>query len=152
MTRYQFFLMEVPAMLKQINSDSKPEWGEMNVGQMLDHLRRGIDLSLANLDIEILTPPEKLPAYKDFLMSNRLFKKDSAKPKHYNEMPTFDGDIEDLKVNLMKAVVRMLSFFENNPDYTAIHPNFGRLNTIEWLQMHKKHFTHHFKQFGVKVD
>lgn len=145
-----FFLIETPAFLKDLNPDAGPRWGAMNPSLMLDHLRRGIDMCLEEgLAVEIVTPAEHLPSYKAFLMSGKNFKQGSPQPMEYDRMPVFEGDWEELKMNLMKSVVRLLSHFENHPDFTAVHPNFGELNTSEWLQLHKKHFQHHFRQFGL---
>jgi len=36
-----------------------------------------------------------------------------------------------------------------NPDALKLNPTFGELNKAEWEIFHEKHFTHHFKQFGI---
>jgi len=149
---HHFFTQEVPLLLRSLKADAEPAWGSMNVTQMLDHLRRGVLLSLQGLTTEIVTPQENLPRLKAFLMSDKPFRKHSDMPEAYHKIKGFKGAIEDQKVELMKTVVEMLTYFDNNPDHTAIHPNFGVLNTEEWLQLHRKHFMHHFTQFGLLED
>lgn len=145
-----FFMEEVPLGLKKLKEEDAPRWGRMSAREMLDHLRTGIRMSLENLEGEILTPEEKLGGYKKFLMSDRPFAPNLDQPQFYtdNQQKT-EKAFEDLKVELMKALVEMQAFFEKNEEHTAVHPSFGRLGTLEWKQLHKKHILHHFRQFGL---
>ena len=61
----------------------------------------------------------------------------------------FEGDFEALKVNLLKAIVKMQVHFEKYPEHKAGHPNFGMLDVELWNYLHKKHILHHFTQFGI---
>ncbi len=149
MTNKEFVTSVVPARLQELKADTEPKWGRMTLEQMLDHLRIGVVLSIENTEDEITTPPERLPLYKDYLMSDKPFKEGLPKPEAYNRVAPRTGNIEELKVNLLNELKRMENFFNENPDHTAIHPNFGELNIEEWYQLHKKHFAHHFTQFGL---
>ncbi|MNR33853.1 hypothetical protein D3C85_1515670 [compost metagenome] len=40
-------------------------------------------------------------------------------------------------------------YFKDNPDAKPVNPLTGELAFEEWLVFHGKHFTHHFKQFGL---
>lgn len=144
-----FFLIDVPAMLKDLTPDSKPDWGLMDAGGMLSHLHRSVELSLENTDGEIRIPPEKIPAYKAFLMSEKPFSHNLQAPPEFNLKLPLTGDLENKKLGLMKILLEMLVFFKQNPEHTAVHPSFGRLNVEEWLHLHKKHFTHHLQQFHL---
>ncbi len=144
-----FFMMDVPVMLKKLKGDENPEWGSMTVTDMLDHLRKGIDLSLLQLETRVVTPPELLPRYRDFLMSEKPFKPGAPKPAEFDKIQALEGDVEKLKVNLMKSLVSMMVHFEKHPDHTAVHANFGELNAEEWMHLHRKHILHHFTQFRL---
>lgn len=145
-----FFMKEVPAMLKKLEADAQPEWGSMSAPEMLDHLRRGVELSLRNdIPVEITTPEDKIPAFQNFLKGDRLFKKEAPKPKEFALMEPYEGDFEALKVNLMKSLVKMQVHFENNPEHISSHRDFGELGTELWLYLHRKHVLHHFTQFGI---
>lgn len=144
-----YFMIDVPSMLKRLESDTQPQWGSMTAYEMLDHLRKGVDICVLQLPSEIITPQEMLPKYKDFLMSDKPFRPGSAKPAVFDEVAALEGDLEMLKVNLMKSLVNMMVHFEKYPDHRAVHAYFGELNTQEWLQMHYKHIQHHFTQFGL---
>ncbi len=149
MTNAYFLGTVVPQKLKELTAEARPAWGEMNVVQMVDHLRIGVVLSIENIEDVISTPEERLPAYKHYLMSDKPFTEGLPKPEAYNTVPSLQGDLEEVKTKLLDELGRMTSFFEENPKHTAIHPNFGNLNPEEWCQLHKKHFTHHFTQFGL---
>tara|TARA_R110000850_G_scaffold141639_3_gene263504 strand:- start:191 stop:643 length:453 start_codon:yes stop_codon:yes gene_type:complete len=149
MTNSEFFDTIVPQKLELLTAKAQPKWGTMNVGEMLDHLRIGVVLSMENIDDQITTPEEKLPAFKRFLMSDRPFAEGLSKPDAYNKVAALAGDLNSLKTNLLNELSRMNSFFIQNPDHTAVHPSFGNLNPEEWYQLHRKHFTHHFTQFGL---
>lgn len=145
-----FFMKEVPAMLKNLKVEASPIWGSFSAPEMLDHLRRGIELSLEeNVNVEMITPAEQIPAFQQFLKGDRLFKKGSPIPKEYELIPIFKGDFETLKINLLKAVVKMQVHFEKHPDHSATHPNFGVLDVELWKYLHKKHILHHFTQFRI---
>ncbi len=150
MNYHQFFMESVPAMLSNLKADAAPLWGQMSAPEMIAHLQTGIKMSLENVGDEITTPEEKLAGYKKFLMSDRPFVQGLQEPPFYvMNKKEASGDIEDLKLDLMKALVEMQTYFLKNPDHTAIHPNFGTLNGEEWMHLHKKHILHHFTQFGI---
>jgi len=40
-------------------------------------------------------------------------------------------------------------YYKENPEAEHMNFVFGKLNKEMWELMHKKHFTHHFEQFGL---
>lgn len=68
-----------------------------------------------------------------------------------------DGSLPDLKhKNLDAAKASFLEALKNYQIYYREHPEaehlnyvFGNLNKEMWELMHRKHFTHHFEQFGL---
>ncbi len=149
MRKSNFFNQTVPAALLKLTNEHQPLWGEMNAEEMVDHLRRGLLISQSSKAVEIITPLEKLPGLKRFLMSDKPFLKNFPKPKAYSLTKPFSGNLEALKVELQHEIERMHLFFQKYPNFTAAHPNFGVLSTLEWLHLHEKHFTHHFTQFNL---
>lgn len=147
-----FFMNEVPAMLSDLKSDTSPAWGEMNAPQMVDHLRKAIEVSLINTDGKIVTPEDKLPAYKSFLMSDKPFKPGAAMPEEFKKIQDSNKNLEDTKIMFLKALVKMQVYFEKHPDFVSVHSYFGELNTREWMHLHRKHILHHFRQFELIKD
>lgn len=144
-------MIETPYMLKHLAIDAVPSFGKMNAAQMLDHLRRGIELSLISEERVIRSAPEDLPKLLAFLNSDKDFKPGAKAPVEHEHIPPLAVDFMDAKVELMRSLVKMLAFFENNQHFESIHPIFGKLSTQQWLQLHYKHFRHHFKQFDLLV-
>ncbi len=149
MNNFEYFEKEVPQTLTRLTADTQPHWGSMDAWQMLDHLRKGVILSIENTEDEITTPDERLPLYKKFLMSDKPFGQNLPKPAAFDRVEALPGEMDEKKQQLLDELRRMKQYFKDNPGHVAIHPNFGRLNTEEWLQLHHKHFTHHFNQFGL---
>lgn len=49
---------------------------------------------------------------------------------------------------LNKELDGFVSYFKKKGQ-TAVHPGYGPMTYEEWVIFHGKHFTHHFKQFGL---
>ena len=57
-------------------------------------------------------------------------------------------DLETAKKQLLQELDDFNEYFK--PQGTvSIHASYGAMNYNEWLIWHNKHFTHHFKQFGL---
>lgn len=124
----KFLLLEFPAALKVLDENSRPEWGSMNINGMLDHLRKAFDLSIQNREVQMITPEDKIPLMQAFLASDKEMRPGAQKPPVYDDIEGMDLALQDQKLELMRSMVRMLAFFEKNPDFVSKHPNFGDLN------------------------
>lgn len=146
----EFFMLDVPTALRKLSEDSEAQWGSMSPQKMLNHLRKSVELSLdPDPRREIITPAEKLTAMLAFLRSEKDLPQGSPMPEVFNSLPDSQKSLMELKVSLMKQLVVMWVFFENNPEHESNHPNFGRLRVDDWLIMHRKHFEHHLRQFQL---
>ena len=97
-----------------------------------------------------MTPTEKLPIMKRFLLSNRPMPKNFVNTIVGAELkafvyPDLNTAIEELKLELGNIE----KFFDANPDEKPMNPTFGPLNFEEWKHFHIKHFEHHLRQFGL---
>ncbi len=146
-----FFELHLPLKLDEIKIDSTREWGSMTVVEMIDHLVVGFEISLKDEEREILVPAHKLERAQAFLESDLPMPRNFAKPEQYNAVSLHSQDIEAAKNRLLLKARDMMDFFLLNPNYSAVHPHFGRLNPKQWLLMHRKHIQHHFSQFSVIV-
>src|SRR5690606_32458996 len=101
-------------------------------------------------EIPIVTPEERLPAYRQFLMSDQPFTQNIPNPLVGENPPALRFEnLETAKTKLLAALENFHKFFAENPEAKPIHPFFGPLNHDEWLQFQRKHFQHHFTQFGL---
>lgn len=149
MTNREYFEKLFPEKIQELKEDTIPMWGSMTASDMLDHLRKGLVISMENTDDEITTPEERLPSYKAFLMSDRPFGQNLNAPAVFFSYPASEDNFEKRRQTLLETLKYTRQFMAENPDHRAIHPSFGQLNAEEWWQLHRKHFTHHLAQFGI---
>ena len=58
-------------------------------------------------------------------------------------------NLEAAKEAFLNAVQEFIIYYKENPQAEHIHFVFGKINKEMWELMHRKHFTHHFEQFGL---
>lgn len=144
-----FLLEEVPAALKRLSKDTKPEWGEMTPVQMVDHVYKGLLLGQNPQDWPLRHPEERVAANKDFLMGPKPLPRHAERPVGFIET-----EIQP-SANLSEAIDRLLnevpSFLRTleQPHYRMVHPDFGELNAEQALTLNRKHVRHHLAQFGL---
>ena len=145
-----FFQQDVPQLLNKLTIEAQPEWGEMDVVKMLEHLRAGTELFMGKIKTELEVPEEKLPRYKAFLMSDKPFMQHAPKPKVYNSYEQKDElNFEKLKSDFLTALKKFDTVTRTEQDFCVFHPSFGLLNAEETRQLQFKHICHHFQQFGL---
>ena len=146
-----FFIFKVPEIIDSIQGDEEAKWGLMNVHLMLEHLIFPLNFLLDAEEVPMITSEEKIPRYREFLLSEYGMMKNFKFPL----LPKDDTVIQvseklsDAKENLKTTLARFLNKI-NAPDFTIHrHPIYGNLNKQEWLLFQYKHFSHHFLQFGL---
>ena len=133
-----------------LRANTKPLWGKMTPQHMVEHLILAMRMSTGKLKLECFNPPEKLPALKKFLMSSRPLPKLFVNPAiGENLLPLEYSSLEAAKNILNQEIIDYLNHFELNPEAKTVNVTFGELNKEEWDVFHKKHFLHHFSQFGL---
>ncbi len=134
--------------INKLNQDSSPEWGKMDVGQMLAHCNVAFDMAYTD-------KYPKAGGLKKFLL--KLFVKNAvvgpkAYPKNGRTAPEFiiSGQRD---FNQEKQII--LDYINKTNNLGASHfegkenINFGALSSSEWNTMFSKHLDHHLTQFGV---
>jgi hypothetical protein len=124
----------------------------MNVQQMLEHLVAFFNVSTEKIKFELVTPPEHLPKYKEFLLSDKPFRENTKAPLTVigdEPLPLIYPGIAEAKAYLLMAVNDFEIYFEHEPGKKTLHPVFGPLDFEEWILLHYKHVTHHLRQFGI---
>ncbi|HMJ48212.1 MAG TPA: DUF1569 domain-containing protein [Ferruginibacter sp.] len=150
--KLEFINSKMFELLASLPEGSKGLWGKMNSQHMVEHVRDFFNVSIEQMRFGLVTPEEHLPKYKEFLLSDKQFRENTkAPPNVLGEEPmplrfnTFNGAVDALR----KTVDQFNDYFNNNPGKKSIHPVFGPLDFEEWVQLHYKHITHHFRQFGI---
>lgn len=126
---------------------SKPQWGKMNVAQMMAHCQGPLRMAMAkNL------PKRNIIGY---LIGGFLKKRILGEKGFSKNMPTApelviqdERSFEVEREKLLSLVQRLgeggKAAFPKDP-----HPLFGSMTPDEWDLFHAKHLDHHLRQFRV---
>jgi hypothetical protein len=139
---------EIIQRINELNANTPPLWGKMNIAQMLAH---------CNVIYEYVYEDKhvKPGAFKKFIL--RLLVKNAVvneKPYKRNGRTAPDFLITDKKdFEIEKG--RLIDFIEKTQELGERHfdnkdsHSFGRLTKSEWNNMFYKHLDHHLSQFNV---
>lgn len=137
---------EVIARINSLNNTSSAQWGKMNLFQMLRHCILWDDMVLQNKRYK--------RAFIGILLGKILLKMElQDRPMRQNN-PTIpeliiketNGDIEAEKLRWISSVNKYAQY--SLPDFSFVHPYFGKM-TREQIGLHAyKHCDHHLRQFG----
>jgi hypothetical protein len=145
-----FDLKNVPAYLEKLTTETKALWGKMSPQHMIEHVGNTLVIVSSKREIPVITPEDKLPAYRKFLQSGDPFTHNIPNPFVGENPPALRfANLEEAKQKLLAALESFHNFFRENPEAKSVHPFFGPLNYEEWLVFQRKHFNHHFSQFGL---
>ncbi|WP_368086357.1 DUF1569 domain-containing protein [Polaribacter sp. KT25b] len=122
----------------------------MNAQQMIEHLSAVTQIANGNWVVNTFVSDEKTARRKPFLNTENELQT-GFKASFLAEEPN------DLKFNsiaeaiddLIKQVAIFVKVFSDDKNRTVVHPFFGELDFEYWQKFQVKHFTHHFKQFGL---
>lgn len=150
--KYNFIKSGILPLLADFTSDTKGQWGKMNGQQMVEHLTVIFKISSGRINLPLVTPPELLPKYKEFLMSEKEFRENTKAPAQYipdEPVPLKYATIQEALQGLERSINEFFTYFSDDAEIKTMHPVFGELNFSEWVQLHHKHVIHHLKQFGL---
>ena len=139
-------------LLRKLNPDTQPKFGIMTPQHMVEHLILLVKLSNGGIKGQLMQSKETAVKWKQSLIYT-----DMEFPMGVRIPGEEESVLTGLRYeNLEKAVDKLEDeikkfedFFQNNSHETTMHPALGLLNHEEWTIFHNKHFTHHFKQFGL---
>lgn len=144
---------EIKTAINYLNVDAEPLWGKMSPQHMIEHLILALSISNGTSNAEVLTAERMIPIQRRFLLSERPLPKLFINPAiGENLIPLEFDTLYSAKNALIDSIQKYEDFFTANPDSVPIHPVFGKLNKNEWNIFHKKHFVHHFAQFGISIQ
>lgn len=139
------------ALCNRLNDHQIALWGKMNTQNMVEHLIKTIHMTNGKKFAQLKTSEENALKVKQALIYTDMEMMQGIKSSLMGEEP----DPLVFK-NLQEAISQLFvelddfdKYFAQNPEMSPIHPRMGALNYKEWKVLHSKHFTHHFKQFGL---
>lgn len=139
---------QVIKRIEQLTPDSQPEWGKMNVAQMLAHCCVAYELVYDNKH-------PKPGAFMKFLISmlakNQVVS-EKPYPKSIRTAPQFlitdEKEFHTEKSRLIAYLERTQKNGKHSFQDKESH-SFGKLSAEQWNNLFYKHVDHHLKQFGA---
>ncbi|MBL0103507.1 MAG: DinB family protein [Bacteroidetes bacterium] len=147
--KLQFLATTFPVEIAKVDPATPPVFGKMNVIQMIEHMSDSIRDAYGKNVRTLVTPADRLPAMKAFVMSEKEFKP-NTKSSLMGEEPEpskFDTIAEALK-EYQTEIQAFQNHFAGKETSIVMNAFFGPLNYEEWIQLLHKHAVHHLKQFG----
>ncbi|TWR27644.1 hypothetical protein FPZ42_00060 [Mucilaginibacter achroorhodeus] len=138
----------VQQWLKKLTPVSLPLWGNMTAQQMVEHMINEVQYTNGvKTPIDIGLPPDfkeqkKLWVYTDEPIPRNVVL--GQLPDKYTY-----PNLETAKWQLLVEIENFHQHHNVNPGIEILHGGFGMMTYNEWIKWHNKHFTHHFKQFGL---
>jgi oxepin-CoA hydrolase/3-oxo-5,6-dehydrosuberyl-CoA semialdehyde dehydrogenase len=135
--------------LNKLEASSQPLWGKMSAQRMVEHLSDSLKMSIGVGEYQLLIPEEKIEKMQAILASDTPMPRDFNAPFAPEEYTLRNEEIELAVDELVDNWIAFEEYYEANPEAKNLHPFYGDLDKKGWHQLHAKHFTHHFEQFGL---
>jgi len=137
--------------LSLLDEKAKGKWGVMTPQHMLEHMERSLKASVGKITSTVVTPEERLEKFQDSLWNY------ISMPQEYNNPDYESGVLKDFthdsfveaKKALIEAYDDFEAYYKENPNATHANSVFGELDKQHWDLLNRKHFHHHFSQFGL---
>ncbi len=151
MSDLEFLNVELPQLLKKLETDSKPVCGVMSAQHMVEHLSGVVLISNGRFDAPGMYDEAKLNKNKVHIIDNRnRLKKNTKAPALPDEpIPLRFTSLQEAIIKLDASLKKFQQYFTENPSASRMHPAFGPLNYEEWTYFHVIHSQYHLCQFGL---
>lgn len=144
---------KIKKILNGLSTHTKPEWGKITPQQMVEHLENTLKYSVGQPEAEkCYTSEDDLEKYQDSLYKHHKMPKEYLAPFLLEDgsLPELKyKNLDKAKVAFMEALQEYIIYYKENPLVEHMNYVFGKLDKEMWELMHRKHFTHHFEQFGL---
>ncbi len=137
--------------LDRLTIDARPKWGILTPQHMVEHIEFFLRFATSQEPVEIVTPEHRIERFQESLWNYRPM------PESFDNPLLRKGKTEDLRFESLEAAKEGLleawdhyhEFFKQHPDVKTSHVIFGMLDKEHWDLVNRKHFDHHFRQFGL---
>src|SRR4051812_42550346 len=136
---------ELIARINTLNTDSKPQWGTMNVYQMLKHCTVAEEFYQGEVSHKRMFLGRILGqwALKGMLKDDAPMRRNAPTSDHF-KIKEVSGDVEAEKQKLIK----LLNAYEHFNITGFVHWFFGKMTREQIGQLVYKHTDHHLRQFN----
>ncbi len=143
---------ELNSRLNKLTENTQPQWGSLKAQNMVEHLAKTVQYTNGKKEIaQRNSDEEAMKAKQAFIYTDMEMSMGLKSPLLPAEGPVqFEfSSLDEAKENLNRELDDFEAWHVSHPDAVFIQPRLGKLNYKEWIIFHNKHFTHHFKQFGL---
>lgn len=137
--------------LEKLTEDHKAQWGVMTPQHMVEHMERGLHAAVGKIKKEVVTPEERLEKFQDSLWNYYPMPRDFNNPDYESGIlkDLHHGSLKEAKEALINAYMEFETYYKENPEAKHANSVFGELDKEQWDLLNRKHFHHHFEQFGL---
>jgi oxepin-CoA hydrolase/3-oxo-5,6-dehydrosuberyl-CoA semialdehyde dehydrogenase len=142
---------ELNNLLDLLHENTKAKWGLMKPQHMVEHLVKTLEFSNGKMLLTLKATEVEAKLAKERFIYTDVEMPQGLKSSLLGDVPDpfkYPG-LDEAKKILIQELDEFHNHFMNHPSASFIHPRLGSLNYQEWIIIHNKHFTHHFKQFGL---
>lgn len=134
--------------INKLTPETQPEWGKMDVAQMMAHCNVAYEMAFENKHPK----PNALMRWFIKLMAKSTVCGDKPYIKNQQTAPAFlIKDKKDFDTEKNRLIGYIKKSEQLGPDYFEGKESlsFGKLSSEEWNTMFYKHLNHHLTQFRV---
>ncbi len=139
---------EVVGRINNLTTETQPQWGKMNVAQMMAHC----SVSYEGVYTDKHPKPNGFTKFILKLLVKKQVVSEKPYPKNGRTAPQFlitdERNFEAEKKRLIDYIVKTQELGEAHFDGKESH-SFGKLTKQEWNNLFYKHLDHHLTQFDV---
>lgn len=141
----------IEKLLKDLTEETVPQFGQMSPQHMLEHLEEVVKAGIQDHAHDLLIPEEMIEKYQDWLYTDAKIRPGTQYPylKEGEIAALKYKNLEEAKTKLIESLREFLVYWKENPLEEKFHPRFDMLNKEMMELFQRKHFTHHFEQFGL---
>ncbi|UFK98698.1 phenylacetic acid degradation bifunctional protein PaaZ [Kaistella faecalis] len=143
----------IQKILNGLTENSERKFGMMSPQLMVEHLEEVLRNGFGSLEPSDFPeiPADKIELLQDWIYTDQKIRPGAQYPllKEGEELVLRFKNLTEAKEKLLETLKEFLIYYRENPQAENFHPRFGML-TKEMMELfHRKHFTHHFEQFGL---
>lgn len=144
---------EIRKSLNALTENTQPKFGKMTPQMMVEHLEETLRYGFTGVkkaeypDI----PEEQLEKLQDWLYTDKKIKQGAQYPllEEGKLSELRYKNLDQAKEALLDTLKEYLIYYRENPQAEHYNIKFGMLNKEMMERFQRKHFTHHFEQFGL---
>lgn len=134
--------------IASVQPDGEGKWGKLDALGMIVHLRRTLETSLGEVEVEDRSNFITRTLGKTLVLYLLPIPKGKIKaPDYFTPLP--EKDFEEERKNLIDKMDLFTELLAKDPENRSRNPVLGMLTRREWSRLHALHMDHHLRQFGA---